>query len=70
MDVKARHDKMVSLRERTLELRKQLPKAKTPHEQESLKRTTALTDKQIDQLVYQFHGLAGKEISIARGWQR
>ena len=27
---------------------KQLPKAKMPHEQESLKRTVAATDKQTD----------------------
>lgn len=27
--------------------------AKTPHEQESLKRTIAATDKQIDMLVYE-----------------
>ena len=31
-DVKARHDKMVELVERMLDLRKQLPKAKTPTE--------------------------------------
>jgi hypothetical protein len=36
-DVKARHDKMVELVERTLDLHKQLPKAKTPHEQESVR---------------------------------
>ncbi len=46
---------MVELVERMLDpstcsaqaLHKQLPKAKTPHEQESLKRTIAATDKQI-----------------------
>jgi hypothetical protein len=30
-DVQARHDKMVELVERMLDLHKQLPKAKTPH---------------------------------------
>lgn len=30
-----------------LDLHKQLPKAKTPHEQESLKHTIAATDKQM-----------------------
>ncbi|MCX6842438.1 MAG: hypothetical protein NTX53_09185 [candidate division WOR-3 bacterium] len=40
-DVKARHDKMVGLVDAMLKLHKDLPKAKTPHEQESLKRQTA-----------------------------
>jgi len=31
---------MVELVERMLDLHKRMPKAKTPHEQESLKRTT------------------------------
>jgi hypothetical protein len=49
----ARHDKMVELVELMLDpsecsgqaLHRQLPKAKTPHEQESLKRTTAAADQ-------------------------
>jgi len=44
---------MVELVERMLDLHKQLPKAKTPHEQESLKRTIEATDSQIDALVYE-----------------
>ena len=43
-------------------LHKQLPKAKTPHEQESLKRTIEATDSQIDALVYELYGLTGEEI--------
>jgi hypothetical protein len=54
------HDKMV---ERMLDLRKQLPKAKTPHEQGSLKRTIAATDNQIDALVYELYGLTEDEIA-------
>jgi hypothetical protein len=34
-----------------------LPKAKTPHEQESLKRTVAATDAQIDAMAYKLYGL-------------
>jgi hypothetical protein len=49
-DVKARHDKMVELVERMLDLHKQLPKAKTPHEQESIQRRLAATDKATDEL--------------------
>jgi len=41
---------MVELVERMLDRHKQLPKAKTQHEQESLKRTIAATDKAIDAL--------------------
>jgi hypothetical protein len=43
------------------EAQEQLPKTKTPHEQESLKRTIAATDKQIDQLVYELYGLTEEE---------
>jgi hypothetical protein len=41
-----------------------LPKAKTPHEQESLKRTIAATDQQIDGLAYELYGLTKAEIAI------
>jgi hypothetical protein len=46
---------------------KQLPKAKTPHEQESLKRTIAATDHQIDALVYELYGLTEAEIAVVEG---
>jgi len=46
---------------------KQLPEAKTPHEQESLKRTIAATDNQIDALVYELYGLAQEEIDTVEG---
>jgi hypothetical protein len=39
---------VVELVESMLKLHKDLPKVKTPHEQESLKRTIAATDNQID----------------------
>jgi len=48
-------------------LHKQLPKAKTPHEQESLKRTITATDNQIDALVYELCGLTEDEIRIVEG---
>ena len=48
---------MVGLVETMLKLHKDLPKAKTPHEQESLQRQITATDKQIDALVYQLYGL-------------
>ncbi|HTW92178.1 MAG TPA: hypothetical protein VMH22_10770 [bacterium] len=63
---------MVELVERMLDpsagsgqaLHKQLPKAKTPHEQESLQRQTATTDSAIDTLVYELYGLTEEEIQI------
>ena len=66
-DVKARHDKTGDLAETTLKLHKDLPKAKTPHEQESLQRQIAATDKAIDALVYELYGLGDDEIRIAKG---
>jgi hypothetical protein len=47
-----------------LDLHKQLPKAKTPHEQESLTRTIAATDNRIDALVYELYGLTEEEVGI------
>jgi len=44
-----------------------LPKAKTPHEQESLKRTIAATDNQIDALTYELYGLTEAEIRVVEG---
>jgi type II restriction/modification system DNA methylase subunit YeeA len=58
---------MVSLVETMLKRHKDLPKAKTPHEQESLKRTIAATDAQIDALVYGLYGLTEDEIPIVGG---
>lgn len=62
-----RHDKMVSLVETMLALRKQLIAAKTPHEQENLARQTDATERQIDNLVYELYGLDEDEIKIIEG---
>jgi hypothetical protein len=43
--------------EAILKLHKDLPKAKTPHEQESTQRQIAATDKQTDALVLELCGL-------------
>jgi hypothetical protein len=43
------------------------PKAKSPHEQESLQRQIVATDKQIDALVYELYGLTEEEIRIVEG---
>jgi len=46
------------------------PKAKTPHEQESLKRTIAATDNQIDSLVCRMYSLMEEDIRIVEGGPR
>jgi hypothetical protein len=50
-----------------LKLNKDLPKAKTPHEQESLQRTSAATDKAIDALVYELNRLTEEKVNIVEG---
>jgi hypothetical protein len=50
-----------------LRLHKDLPKAKTPREQESLKRTIVATDRQIGPLVYELYGLTEDETRIVEG---
>ena len=49
---KARHNKLVSLVERMLELHKR-PTARTPQEQEMVKREIESLDGRIDRLVYE-----------------
>jgi hypothetical protein len=63
---KARHDKIVELVGRMLDLHKKLPKAKG-EAKTSIERTIAATDKQIDALVYELYGLTDKEIAIIEG---
>jgi hypothetical protein len=62
---KARHDKLVSLVERMLELHKRSPR--TPQEKESLQREIESTDRAIDKLVYELYGLTEEEIKIVEG---
>ncbi|MDY0391795.1 MAG: Eco57I restriction-modification methylase domain-containing protein [Candidatus Bipolaricaulis sp.] len=61
---KARHDKMVELVQRMLDLHKQLAAAKTEHEKTALQRQIVATDHQIDRLVYDLYGLTADEIRI------
>ena len=62
-----RHDRMVALVEQMLALHKQLPEARTPHEQTALERQIEATDRQIDALVYELYGLTNEEIAIVEG---
>jgi predicted type IV restriction endonuclease len=46
------------------QLHKQLPEAKTGHEQTLIQRQIDATDRQIDKLVYELYGLTDEEIAI------
>jgi len=63
----ARHDKMVALVDRMLDLHKRLPEAKTKADRELIERQIAATDDEIDALVYELYGLTDEEIAIVRG---
>ena len=58
---------MVSLVECMLALHKQSAAARLPDEKERLERQIAVTDRQIDALVYELYGLTGEEIKIVEG---
>jgi type I restriction-modification system DNA methylase subunit/predicted type IV restriction endonuclease len=61
---KARHDRMVSLVERILDLHKRFAAVSTDHERMLFERQIAATDGEIDQLVYELYGLTDDEIAI------
>ena len=63
----ARHDKMVTIVERMLDLNKRLPEARTDQEQTMIKRQIAATDMEIDELVYELYVLTGEERKIVEG---
>ncbi len=62
---KARHDKLVSLVERMLELHKR--SLRMPQEQEMVKREIESTDGRIDRLVYKLYGLTEDEVKVVVG---
>jgi len=61
---KSRHDQMVELVERMLDLNKRLQEAQAAHEKDSLQRQIDATDRQIDRLVYELYDLTDDEIKI------
>jgi len=66
---KDRHNRMVSLVERMLELHKRLVAAKTAHDKTNLQRQIDATDTQIDKLVYELYGLTDDEIKVVESAQ-
>jgi type I restriction-modification system DNA methylase subunit len=67
---KARHDKMVRLVTKMLDLNKKLPEAKAPGEHEKIERQIKATDREIDLLVYELYGLTEEEIAIVEGGEK
>ena len=64
---KAKHDKMVALVERMMDLHERLAKAKAPDDKTKLQRQIDATDHEIDRLVYDLYGLTEEEIAIVEG---
>ncbi|HEM61272.1 MAG TPA: restriction endonuclease subunit M, partial [Chloroflexi bacterium] len=63
----ARHDKMVALVERMLDLHKKLAAATIPADKKLYQRQIEATDEEIDALVYELYGLTEEEIAIVEG---
>ena len=63
----ARHDRMVALVERMLDLHKRLPEARTPADKDLLQRQIGGTDREIDALVYELYALTEEEIAVVEG---
>ena len=63
-DDKARHDKMVKLVDRMLDLHKRLAKAKVPTEKTRIQRQINTTDSAIDKLTYELYNLTEEQIKI------
>ena len=61
---KARHDKMVKLVDRMLDLHKKLDTANVPGDKTAIQRQIDSTDREIDNLVYELYGLTEDEIKI------
>ena len=62
-----RHDKMVALVERMLELHQKLAAATVPADKTLYQRQIEVTDQAIDALVYELYGLTEEEITIVEG---
>jgi len=65
---KARHDEMVALVERMLDLNKKKHSGKlAPSELDRIEREIASTDTKIDELVYELYGITDEEQKIIEG---
>jgi hypothetical protein len=62
-----RHDTMIALVERMLDLRKKLAAATIPGDKKLYQRQIEAADAEIDALVYELYGLTEEEIAIVEG---
>lgn len=67
---KGKHDQMVVLVDRILDLHKRLAFAKSPDDKTRLQRQIDSTDREIDQLVYDLYGLTEEDIAIVEQPER
>jgi hypothetical protein len=64
---KARHDSMVMLVTKMLDLNKKVQDARLEQEKTQLSRQIEATDAAIDTLVYELYGLTPEEIAVVEG---
>ena len=61
---KVRHDQMIQLVDRMLDLNKRIPGAQNAQEKTAIQRQMEATDQQIDRLVYELYELTDNEVAI------
>lgn len=64
---RTRHDHLVTLVQRMLDLHKRLPELKSAHDRTLTQRQIEATDREIDRLVYELYELTDEEIGIVEG---
>lgn len=61
---RTKHDQMVSLVSHMQSLHERFAEAETDHQQTILQNQIAVTDRQIDRLLYELYGLTDEEIAV------
>ncbi len=64
---RTRHDNIVELVEQILSLHKRLAETRTPHDKTIIQQQIAVTENQIDKMVYDLYGLTEEEIILVEG---
>ncbi len=64
---KAKHDKIVALVDRMLELNKKINALPPSSERERIEREIAVTDEKIDEMVHELYGLTEEEVKVVEG---
>ena len=59
-----KHDRMVALVERMLDLHRRLPAAATEHQRRLIEMQIEAADREIDALVYDLYDLSSDEIAV------